>query len=645
MAKRRGCGFIPPARLLFCLLLLNVSASAQSLPSEQESLRVRLRAEAGEVQLWKNPYWLRLLYYEKSLFGGYRSPSVDPAFFLSPKGRSNPEAELASAIDGFFVSGTDDDSPECRFPERYRWLREKLRPLEKTAPPRICKSFEDWKAAIDPESVSLLFAAGYLNNPSTLYGHTFLRIHKRGANGADLLDYTLNYAATTDEEGGVLFALRGLIGAYPGRFSTVPYYLKIQEYHNLENRDLWEFPLGLSKDAIDRLMRHAWELGKAAFPYYFFTRNCSWQLMPLLDIAEPSLNLASRFHLWVIPSDTARAAVDATGAAVRPVWRPSLWKTVEWKRALLSPRELELAARLARGRQSEAFKELGDMPPIRQAAALEAAADYLSWRFYARRIVKTELEERSGPVLAARAALGAQDTFSGTPLKTLSIRSGHESMRVGLGAIDAVHGPLTEFQWRFAMQDLLDCPDGYLPDAALEMGALKIRYDKRYNRTYFKEAKLAHVLSLNPWDDWVRRQSWEITAGIEQAEEKGRQRGTSAIWSMNAGAGAAVETHLFSRQLWYVLAVADTGFGDALDKMWRAGAGPKAGVLAGAGPLRALFEVRYLSYAFGDTAPLWTGTAAASLKLSRDSALRLEYSWRGHVKETGLVYQRFFFPP
>ena len=643
-ANRRTGWVTPPVRLLFCLLILAVSAAAQGLPAEQENLRRRLRAEAGDIGLWKDPYWLKLLYYEKNLLAGYRSPSVDPAFFLSPSGRTSPEAELNAAIDGLFSPLKDDDSPECRFPERYRWLREKLQPLERLAPPRTCKSFEEWKAAIDPESVSLLFAAGYLNNPSTLYGHTFLRIHKRGANGADLLDYTLNYAAVTDTDGGILFALRGLFGAYPGRYSTIPYYLKIQEYHNLENRDLWEFPLGLSKDAIDRLMRHGWELGKAAFPYYFFSRNCSWQLMPLLDIVEPSLHLASRFHFWVIPSDTARAALDAAGARAGPAWRPALWKTVDWKRSLLSPRERGLVTRLTRGDRSAALKELATMTPPRQAATLETAADYLSWRLYARRIGKTELDERSDPLLAARAALGAQDTFTGTPPRPPSIREGHESMRVGLSAIGTPEGRLAEFQWRFAMQDLLDDPDGYLPDAALEMGALRVRYDRRYNRAYFKEATLAHVLSLNAWDDWVRRQSWEIKAGLEQAEEKGRQRGASAIWSMNTGTGWAVESRLLARQLWYAMAVADTGIGGALHKSYRAGGGVKAGLLTGGGPVRASFEARYTGYALGDTLPLWMGTAAASLKLSRDSALRAEYSWRGHTKEAALVYQHFFFP-
>ena len=40
----------------------------------------------------------------------------------------------------------------------------------------------------------------------------------------------------------------------------------------------------------------------------------------------------------------------------------------------------------------------------------------------------------------------------------------------------------------------------------------------------------------------------------------------------------------------------------------------KAGLLTGGGPLRASFEARYTAYALGDTLPLWTGTAAASVK-------------------------------
>jgi len=632
-----------PVRLLFILVVLFTAVTARAIAPEQELKRLALRAAAARTQAWNDKYWRRLLYYERGLFGGYRSPSVNRNFFLSKWGDINPKLELEAAVDGFFFEGPDDESPQCRFPERYRWLREKLGvpPADLT---RRCKDFEEWKAALDTESASLLFAAGYLNNPSTLYGHTFLRLHKRGASGADLLDYTVNYAATADAESGLFFALKGLAGLYPGQFSTIPYYLKIQEYHNIENRDLWEFPLSLTPEEIDRLLAHGWELGKAAFPYYFFTRNCSWQVLPLLDIAKPRLDAARRFHSWVIPSDTAKAVISASPPAV-PGWRPSLWKTVNWKRSQLTETDKASVLELARGDQAAELKKLERTPPAAKAAILETAADYLSWRFYARRIGKTELDKRTDPLLAVRAPLGPLNTFTGGPERPASITEAHESMKLGLGLVALKDGPAYDLVWRYAIQDLLDDPAGYLPDAALEMGAFRFRYEERYNRLYVKDARLARVISLNPWDDWVRRPSWEIAAGIEQADEKGRRPGSAPIWSMNAGSGLAVEWDGPLRQLWYVLAEADSGIGGALESRWRAGAGLKGGLLVEGGPVRGLLEARYISYAFGDTRPLWAGSAGASVRLARNTAARLDYSWRGRVKEAGVYFHQYLFAP
>lgn len=630
--------------LLITAVFLAGVLSAGALEPEKELRRLAVRQLALKAKAWEDPYWLKLLYYEKNLLGRWRSPSLNPKFFLSKWGNINPRLELEAALDGLYFDGADNDSPECLFPERFRWLKEKLGLPAGEFPPRACSSFENWKAGLDPESVSLLFAAGYLNNPSTLYGHTFLRLHKRGGAGADLLDYTINYAATSDEQSGLFFALKGLVGAYPGQFSTIPYYLKIQEYHNIENRDLWEFPLGLTQAEIDRLLRHCWELGKASFPYLFFTRNCSWQLLPLLDIVKPELDLARRFTLWVIPSDTAKAVLSASGAS-QPGWRPSLWKKVQWQRSQLAEEEKEAVLSLARGDQAAALKKLAPCPPDRKAAVLESAVDYLSWRFYARRIGKAELDTRTDPLLAERAPLGQQATFTGSPARPPAVTQAHESLRLGAGLVSLKNGPAYELQGRFALQDLLDDPAGYLPDAVLEMGSFKLRYEPRHNRYYVKEGRLARVVSLNPWDSWVRRQSWEIAAGVEQAPETGRQSGRAAVWAMNAGSGLAAEWDGPVRQLWYAMLQADSAFGPALRADWRLGAGVKAGVLLEKDKLRGLLEARYISYALGDTRPLWAGSFAASYRLGQDRSLRAEYAWRGEVKEAGLYFHQFLFAP
>jgi len=632
------------SKSLLVLAVLFAASPLSAADPEQELRRLAFRQRAAQAKTWEDPYWHKLLYYEESLFGRVRSASLNPKFFLAKWGDINPRLELEAAIDGLYYEGADNDSPECLFPERYRWLKEKLSIPAGEFPARACSSFENWKAGLDVESVSLLFAAGYLNNPSTLYGHTFLRLHKRGGQGADLLDYTVNYAATAEEESGLFFAIKGLVGAYPGQFATIPYYLKIQEYHNLENRDLWEFPLNLTPDEIDRLLRHCWELGKASFPYLFFTRNCSWQLLPLLDIAKPELDVSRRFTFWVIPSDTAKAVLEASPPAA-PGWRPSLWKTVEWKRSQLNQEEREAVLGLAKRNQAEELKKLESMHYERRAAVLEAAVDYLSWRFYARRIGKQELDDRTDPLLAARAPLGQVTTFTGGPARPPSITDAHESLRLGAGLVALKNGPAYELRARFAMQDLLDDPAGYLPDAALEMGSLRLRYEPRYNRYYFKEAKLARVLSLNPWDAWVQRQSWEINAGLEQAPETGRQSGRAAVWAMNAGSGLAVEWDGPVRQLWYAMLQADSAFGPALEANWRLGGGVKAGVLLEKDKFRGLAEARYIGYALGDSSPLWAGSLGASYKLAKDSSLRAEYAWRGEVKEAGIYFHRFLFAP
>ena len=59
------------------------------------------------------------------------------------------------------------------------------------------------------------------------------------------LNYTVNFSADVTNSNDFLFAFYGLAGRYRGRFATVPYYIKIREYTDMESRDLWEYDLSL----------------------------------------------------------------------------------------------------------------------------------------------------------------------------------------------------------------------------------------------------------------------------------------------------------------------------------------------------------------------------------------------------------------
>lgn len=619
--------------------------TATALSPELELKRLDILERARNRKVWEDEKWQSLLFYEKSLFGRTGSRITNSKFFVSPHGSTSPKLELEAEIDGFFFEGRTDDSPECLFPERYRMLREKLHITEEQAPKPECQSFEEWKSILNVDKASLVFAGGYLNNPSSSYGHTFLRLHRRHTEGADLLDYTMNYAAETGDELGIFYAVKGLFGLYNGMFSTAPYYIKVQEYRNAGSRDLWEFPLNLTEDEMNTLLRRAWEMGRFSYPYLFFSKNCSWALLPFLETVRPGIKLQDKFHIAVIPSDTASLVAETFGGA--PVYRPSLLNTVKWKRSLLSKQEKDAAYHIAsQKKQQKGFEEISDMPDSRKAAVLEYTGDYISWLNHSGKISRQEADRRTMPVLSARAKLGQQNTFEGRPEQPVSILEAHDSFRLSAGAAFHKNGPSYEFAMRGALQDLLDDPAGYLDDSALEMLNLRGRYTPKTGRLFLEQGALVRVTSFNPWTRWEKQKSWEVGINFEQARETGLETGNALIGTPYVSIGYSARVPAPTQPLFYLLGGLETGFGPSLgDSNYRIGGGGKTGVLASAGRFRFNAEARYYSYFSGYSRPLWTGSAGISFRISRNTAMRAVYGWRRHYKETGVYITQFVPAP
>ncbi|PIU20827.1 MAG: hypothetical protein COT18_00205 [Elusimicrobia bacterium CG08_land_8_20_14_0_20_59_10] len=638
-----------PVEKIFFTLFISLWAAGMLAPGcsraatpEHELQRLTIRQAAVKVRAWEDPRWFELMYYEKNLFGRLRSSVVNPGFFLAKWGSISPRLELEAAIDGLFYEGEPDDGPECLFPERYRWLRKKFGIPAFAFPRPPCAKFEDWKAGLSTQTASLVFASGDLRRPAAFHGDLFLRLKGRGQDGEEK-DGIIACRPSFRDENLFFTAARALTGGQQCGFSVFAASGTRKAYPGIAIRGQWEFPLGLSREEQERLLRRLWELEKASFTWKPFTRNCAWRMLRLLDTARQTSAASARFHAWVTPLDAARAAV-TEAAEKNAVWRPPLWKTVSWKREQLYMGETASVHELVRGDQPAALKKLENMNAWHGANVLETASDYLDWVYYSGRISAAAYARSAAPLEKARAFLG-KAAFTGGPQRPASPLGIHESLRAGAGIASLKNGAAYELQGRLAGSDLLDQPAGYLPDSALENGAFRLRYEKRYNRLYFKQAALLHIVSLTPWDDWTRSGSWELSAGVEQAGETGRQSGRAAVWDMNFGYGPAAELDGAMRQVWYAMAVANSSFGPALNSGWRAGAGLKAGVLAENGPLRLLCEARYLAYPMGDGRPLWAGSAGTSYSLGSGLSARLEYSWRGKAKETGLYLHRFFSAP
>ena len=91
-------------------------------------------------------------------------------------------------------------------------------------PKADCAEFTQWFSDVAPHSTVMIFPAAYLNSPSSMFGHTLLRIDQADvqSNKTALLSYAINFGAYIEgSDNSILYAWKGLAGGYPGLFALL----------------------------------------------------------------------------------------------------------------------------------------------------------------------------------------------------------------------------------------------------------------------------------------------------------------------------------------------------------------------------------------------------------------------------------------
>lgn len=306
------------ARVLVCLVLTS-AWSVSALPavgggssSKVEDI-VRL---AQEQDLSNNNSWLRLGHYEENSASasGWTSAIHSPAFFLSETGITDPVAELEATIRAFAQApGANPDlHPQCHFKGRYTWLLSTLQLDSERFPAVHCEAYSKWTKGQAVESISLLYATGYLGNPASFYGHTLLKLNSTDPARSALLDVSVNYGAIVPpNDGPIIYVLKGMLGGYDAGFSHIQFYFHNHNYGELELRDIWEYQLDLSQPQVDLIMGHLWELLGKKYRYYFFRKNCGYRMAEILELVE-GLDIIPRSHPYVYPQTVMTNLSEAT---------------------------------------------------------------------------------------------------------------------------------------------------------------------------------------------------------------------------------------------------------------------------------------------------------------------------------------------
>lgn len=517
--------------LLLCLCLLPSLCLSATIPSTRLD------------QLAQSEQWRTLLHYQETSYSdANQSQADDPAFFLSPEGADDPRAELVATLDAIRQPGGGNDHARCRFPARDQWLRQKLELPERSID---CPAYDAWRSELNTEAVTLVFAASYLNSPSSMFGHTFLRLDPEDTDEtADLLlADTISYAADAEaHDSELMFAYRGIFGGYPGITSVKPYYEKIRLYSDIENRDLWEYQLNLTDREIDRMLAHAWELTGKNFDYYFFDENCAYRLLALIDVARPGTDLLDRVGTHAIPSDTVRWVVDEQLVA-SVSYRPSSATEVRHAIDSLSGPGRDRVLAMVEGDLTPSDPAVTNLQARQRAEVLDTTYEYVQYRAREDEWPRERRATLSHALLSERSAINAEAPRPEAPEPKVRDDQGHDTFRVGLSGGRQDGRNFAQLSLRPAYHDLLDPPDGYRPGAQLQFLRLDTRLYTDNHELQLEQLTAIEIRSLSVRDRFFSPLSWQVGFGGRRTDLRDGRRvltpylegGAGGSWRLPGG--------------------------------------------------------------------------------------------------------------
>lgn len=596
---------------------------------------------AQQKQLDQNITWQRLMYADQK----QNSEVSYAGYFYAKDGKTNLNSELQADIKALFQQAADNQSIRCKFPARSRWLMQQLQIDPQQLPKVNCVEFDEWINQIKPHKATLIYATDFMGNPSSMFGHTLLRLDPKDQKQLNLVSYAVNYAATVKGEDNWSYAWKGLTGQYPGEYSLMPYYRKVKEYGDFESRDLWEYELNLTPEETRFLVEHIWEMQHVSFPYYFVSDNCAYRLLGLIDLVRPNLNLKQQFNYAAIPIETLKV-VDQQHLVKEVVYRPAL------ETQLLAQAKQHGTA-LAKVAHKVAFTEVEQTQPIlknysqsEQAKILEMAYDDLYLQFISRKVDTDFAQPQLRQLLAERSQIQVDKQRQEPTRPQKQPVEGHHARNISVNVGEVQGQSFVELGHRQAYHDLIDPQAGYRTGTQLLFldGSVQYRDDK----LKVEHLDFLSVNSYNPVQPFKSPLSWGFNLGWKQeAIENGQfsEDKQHGVMNLNMQAGYSLADY-DRRHICYGQLQSHIQGGKALDKGWRVGVGPTVGCMnVWSDNINSVVQVEL---------PYWQDLSQWNLRvgtqlqysLNANHAMRLNWDFeqQDHKdwNKVGLAYIRFF---
>ncbi len=538
--------------------------------------------------LHNDRYWHTLLHFKNST-----SEIDDKKFFLSTNGKYNAKEELQATIEALLK---DKNRIFCKFPARSQWILKNIPELKDKIGAYSCSQIDNLIEDYDPKSISLIFPTAHINAPSSMYGHSFLRIdHDKKT---PLISQAINYAAQTRESNGLLFAYHGLTGGYDGKYSITPYYEKIKEYNDMERRDIWEYDLNLNEEEIKQLLYHQFELKDYSADYFFFTENCSYNLLWLLESARSSAHLTDKFNIKAIPIDTIRA-VQNEGFVKEVLFRPSKSKKI--KKIVQKIDDMVIAKTFLK--QNYNAEIIKDQALEQQAYILDLSSEILRYKRAKNKIVKKEYVDALMKILKQRSQIDIKSNYP--ILEPSRPLEGHKTNRL------TVSSDKDSFLLSFkpSFHDIYDIERGFIEGAYINFFDLSIRKD--HGRSVkLQKFDIVNIASYAPRDQIFKPLSWEVSFGWK------RNYKDVLEFKLKGGAGHSYEHMGF---LYYIFLDPSLYIGEKLS----ASLSPKVGMIKNFSTFKFGATAQKEFFSHGDE--ITNVEVFSTYSLHKDISLNLKY--------------------
>ena len=548
--------------------------------------------------------WMQLMQYQKQ-GAGFKSKVISSGFFISPKGASNPQTELEATIAIFQkLQPAGNQHPQCVFPARYAVLKKSF----SLAAPVFCEDFNDWKTKYQMSYASLFYAGPYMSSPASVFGHSFLLLGS--TKNEEYSQLTFNYAADIPSDVGAFdYAYKGITGGFPGTISILPYYERLYQYTDMENRDLWEYRLNLTPTEVELLANYVWEIKtQVSFEYFFLDENCASILLWILKAVKPKIDVTTSNGIYVLPSEVSQVAA-RENLVQKVVYHPALLKRLKSKLNQMTPVEKT-------GFQSILASEA--LPSTESSQLLlEALQDHINIERHRRRgELSANLKPLEREVLLKRSQIQKTPLAFNEAETPLMPHTAHLPLRLQFGPVFRNGAASTSFKLRPGVHDVLDYAAGYLPNSSVKILEFEIHAVEN-KKLRLQNLTLLSLANYSNIDFYQAPFSWSADVQIRQNDFNIINEQLFGEVELAAGYSVGSESLLF----YTLLSTAARTFGAR--PLGDFELGPQAGLLYSLGNFKTHVSAAYLWQTSAQREPVF-------VKLFAELSYRLSPEWGLH---------------